>query len=129
MSLLPSAHLCASDEREGCCCHRLMFNTPAGHRDPGRVGHGTMDGARGAEDRQSHDDLEGADRKPESVASQNSRFPRLVSACPVLPYRRSNSSTKRLCSAEARSGCRISPLAPKSRETMRHVRLAVSAPI
>jgi hypothetical protein len=47
MSLLRSPRLCASDDREGCCCHRLMLNTPVGDRHPGRMGHGTMDGAGG----------------------------------------------------------------------------------
>jgi len=51
MSLLRGSRLYSSDDREGCCCHRLMLNTPVGHRHPGLVGHGTMDGARGAEDR------------------------------------------------------------------------------
>jgi hypothetical protein len=61
MSLLRSPRLCASDDREGCRCHRLMLNTLAGHRHPGRLGYGTMDGAGESEARSSHDDLAGAD--------------------------------------------------------------------
>jgi hypothetical protein len=50
---VPSSALriCASDDDEGYCYYHPLLNTPAGDCDPGRVGHGTMDGARGAEGR------------------------------------------------------------------------------
>jgi hypothetical protein len=71
MSLLRGPRLCASDDGEGYCNYHPLLNTPAGDRDPRRVGHGTMDGAGGPEGRSSHDDLAGADRKLESVALQS----------------------------------------------------------
>jgi hypothetical protein len=51
MSLLRSTRLCASDDDEGYCYYHPLLNTPAGDCDPGRVGHETMDRARGAEGR------------------------------------------------------------------------------
>jgi hypothetical protein len=57
VSLLRSLRLCASNDGEGRCRHRALFDTPIGDRHPGGLGYGTMDGAGQSENHWSHDDL------------------------------------------------------------------------